>query len=710
MIFRKGMIVGMLLLMVSSMGYSQDPVPEYALDDSVLIIGVRENEVATYNTIATKLPVPIKSTPLSVSAITGLINTQQRNVILSDALRNASGVNIQSENGVLDYYFIRGFNSLENGLVMTDGTPEPEATFYDMYNVDRVELMKGSGTFLYGGNPLSGTVNLVRKQPLFRNFASANLSFGHFSTWRTTVDAGFSDEQQRYAGRLNGLFQRSDGYRDGRENDGFAVNPTFSWRIDNNAILNLDVEYVQSNYTPDAGVPVHFDITGQRAPILADVDREMTFQQTTDASEQTLMRARLHYSRRFGDNLVLREKFYFTDLDWVSGGTLLNGAFSSSGFDVVRRSFSDLDDKQTLIGNQIEFLFNQTGDQYILNIMAGFEVNRLEDKFQLEFREGTTVSLQSPETVVDPGNGLTQFLSEVDGSSTVLAPYILNRLSIGKNIQVFGGGRFDFVNYTDTRTDGSLSPIGFFSTDTETDRSFSEFSPMAGVVITPVATTSLYANFGRGFAPPSSQVAGDAEPEESQQIEVGLKQQFLDDKVSATIAWFDLEKKNIPILDQTGMSRQIGTQTSDGLEIEVAARPGAGFTILGSYSLLNAELKEFTEFDSFAQSIADRSGNRPAFTPDNIANVWVSKQFTNGFGVGGGFRYLSDQFIAADNVFEIDGYVAADAVLFYSAEQWTVRVNGKNLNDASYETRGFGASSVIPANPLAIFGSLQFNL
>ena len=80
--------------------------------------------------------------------------------------------NVQTVFGVTDFFIIRGFDSLSSGLVLTDGVAEPEATFYHLYNVERVEVLKDPGAFLYGGNPLSGSVNLTRKQPVFRNGAN----------------------------------------------------------------------------------------------------------------------------------------------------------------------------------------------------------------------------------------------------------------------------------------------------------------------------------------------------------------------------------------------------------------------------------------------------------------------------------------------------------------------------------------------------------
>src|SRR5688500_14495514 len=107
---------------------------------------------ALSSSVATKIEIPLRLTPASVSAVTRALAQEQGAVTVGDALRNASGINVQSNFGQHDFFVIRGFDSLQGGLVLTDGLAEPEATFYHLYNVERVEVLKGPGGFLYGSN------------------------------------------------------------------------------------------------------------------------------------------------------------------------------------------------------------------------------------------------------------------------------------------------------------------------------------------------------------------------------------------------------------------------------------------------------------------------------------------------------------------------------------------------------------------------------
>ena len=139
--------------------------------------------IPTSNTVAAKLPLSLRETPASVGVVDHRLIEEQGSFLLGDALRNLAGLNVHPGSGTFDFFVLRGLDSLSSGLILTDGAPEPETTSYPLYNVERVEVLKGPASFLYGGGPLGGTVNLVRKQPLATDFTRLGLSAGSFSTF-----------------------------------------------------------------------------------------------------------------------------------------------------------------------------------------------------------------------------------------------------------------------------------------------------------------------------------------------------------------------------------------------------------------------------------------------------------------------------------------------------------------------------------------------
>ena len=289
------------------------------------------------NTIATKLPVAQSWTPANVGVVDRDLFEEQGATVLGDALENLSGVGVQTGFGVFDLFILRGFDSLSGGLILTDGAPEPESSFYQLYNTERVELFKGPAGFLYGGNPLAGLVNLVRKAPLPTSFTVIGTAGGSFGTYEGTLDANWGDEGP-WSLRLNSLWRQSDGHRDGLGNDTLAVNPVVAWRPDEKTTVTLGMEWMEADFQPDAGIPV---INGR----IAAVPRERSYASPFDRSEQQIGRLQLDFERQLSDRSTLRNKTYVRQLDWLSDGTLLGFVFpNAAGSLDVSRTLLLLDD------------------------------------------------------------------------------------------------------------------------------------------------------------------------------------------------------------------------------------------------------------------------------------------------------------------------------------------------------------------------------
>ncbi|HYN22049.1 MAG TPA: TonB-dependent siderophore receptor [Thermoanaerobaculia bacterium] len=713
-------ILGLALMTASSLFGQQEPAeqetetPPIAVYEDVLFVEGSLPHVPDSSTIATKLPLPLRQTPASVGVVSGPLLREQGSVVLGDALRNVSGLNVQTQNGVADYFLVRGFDSVANGLVLTDGAAEPEISFYQLYNVERVEVLKGPGGFLYGANPIAATVNMVRKQPTGDRFVDFGLSGGSFGAFGGTVDASSGGEGP-FAFRLNGLWQDADGYRDAKPSEVRGANPAFSWRTGAKGVLNLNLEFLDTSFSPDAGLPLvtifgpsprppgPFPIPG--APVgqaVADVPRTRSYQSPFDRSEQETRRAQIDYETVISDRLSLRNKTFYRRLEWLSDGTILNGVIPGFGFfpDQVARTLILLDDTQEFFGNQLEAVYTAETGAVSHRLLTGIEVGRYDDRFTLDFALLPTIALDDP---VETAQGPLQRIPNqaADASSRVVSPYVIDRIGLSDRFQVIAGARWDHIDYEDEVSD--------------TSRDFSKVSPILGLVWSPTATLSVYANAGRSFAPPSSRVVGERRPEEGRQVELGTKAELGGGRLQATLAVYELERDNVAIPDLTGVIQQTGTQRSRGVELELAAEPLRGLRTLFSYAYTDSELTRFSElvlvgFDPPAFEIVDRSGNVSAFAPEHIANLWLSKRFGKRFGIGAGGRYLSEQFIAEDNAFRLDSSFQLDAALFYDLADWRLNLHLKNLTDEEYFTRGFGNTSVIPAPGFSIHGGFEYRL
>jgi TonB-dependent siderophore receptor len=674
--------------------------PPAAAYEDVLFVEDSLPYVPDSNTVATKLPLPLQKTPASVGVVTGWLIGEQGSTVLGEALRNVSGLNVQTQSGVADFFVVRGFDSIANGLVMVDGAAEPEISFYQLYNVERVEVLKGPGGFLYGGSPIAATINMVRRQPEPGGFLTLGLEGGSFNTRGGNLDWNGS-AGDTFGFRLNGLWRESDGWRD-RPSEVGAVNPGFTWRPDDASALHVNLEFVDTSFAPDSGLPILSGFfTPGGNPEVADVPRERSYQSPYDVSDQETRRAQADYERQLSANVTLRDKAYYRRLDWDTASAIFNGVLPTVEGLAVSRSLVLLDDRQEFLGNQLEAVIAAKTGNVHHQILAGFEAARLDDRFTLDVGFLPDVNLNSPvETAQGPVFLIPGQSQAGDTRSLVLSPYVTDQISLSDRFQVLVGARFDSIDYEDDAT--------------ATERSYSQVSPLLGLTWSPAPSISLYANAGRGFAPPSSRVVGKREPEESEQTEAGLKANLWGGKAQATLAVYELKRENVAIPDRTGITRQTGSQESRGFELEIAAEPLPRLRTFFSYAYTDAELTEFAEtvlvgFNPLPVfATIDRSGNAPAFAPEHIANLWVSRRFGNGIGAGVGGRYLGEQFIAEDNAFALDSTFTLSAALFYERSDWSLGLHFENLTDEEYFTRGFGSTSVIPAAGHTVHGTLAY--
>lgn len=663
------------------------PTAPGELSEEIFVQGTA-GTVAHSASVAAKMEIPLLEIPASVSVVTRALNEEQDARTLGDALRNVSGVNVHTQVGVTDFFLVRGFDSLSSGLVLTDGIAEPEATFYRLYNVERVEVLKGPGSFLYGGNALAGTVNLLRREPQRRSFWSAEAGAGSFDTYDAAFDANFSaGGPLRF--RLNGLWRETDGFRDDIGGRSLALNPVLDVAATPRNLVRVDVEVMENDYTPDAGLPISGDMA-------FDLPRRRSYQSPFDFSEQDVGRLRVNWEATVGSALSLHNRAYYSELDWRSDGTIFDGVFPvPTGELFVFRTLLPLDDDQRWIGDQFEALLAGTKHEWLF----GLELAERRDTFTIEVAPLPPIALFDPmEAAAARPPALPGFGEAGDAERRFVAPYVLDRAMLSERWQLLWGVRADLMDFEDAVTGESSSD--------------EELSPLLGLVYAASDRLTGYLNAGRSFSPPSTRVSGELEPEKSDQVELGVKAALMSGRMLGSLSVYQLEREDIAIFDPNGFTAQTGSQRSRGAELELAGSLRNGLRYHFACAFNDSELEEFNERvfapPTFQPVVIDRSGNDPALAPEDTWNVWIAKSFENGFGVAGGGRYVSDHFIAPDNAFRIDDYLTFDAAAFYAFDRWRLALNFENLTDEEYATRGFGSTSVIPAAGTGVSLSVDY--
>jgi len=561
---------------------------------------------------------------------------------------------------------------------------------------------------LYGSNPLSGTVNLVRKQPQFEDFLNLTSSYGQFNSFRNSIDANYGDQEMGLAARLNLLFENADNFRDDKKNKVFALNPSISYIPGSDLLFNLNFEFIKSEYEPDSGIPLVYDPVNRMFNEIADVDRKTSYQSPFDFSDQRIMRVKLYSDYSINKNLSFYSKIYFSQLDWQTQGTLINGAYPNmtGSFDVYR-SMSKVDDLRNLFGFQKELNIKLVTGNIKHNILTGVEFNLLNEEYEYDIAAFLPpIDLLNPVETLDESQLILDPYLKGDVRNIVIAPYLIDQITFSEKLQLILGLRYDIIDFE------NIEPFYI------SKRNYNNLSPMIGLTYSFIDNSSLFVNAGRAYAPPSTQVIGEQDAETSQQFEIGIKQSHFGQKLNIDFSYYHLKKSNITIPSRDGLTKQLGDQVSNGFETEIRMEFLKRWFTFVSYAYTDAELTKFRESVAVGQDefgnpqymIFERTGNQPAFVPKHILNIWSTKELIDGLGIGGGLRYLSDQYINVDNVFKIDDALIIDAIAYFKFNQFKISFNFKNITDEDYEMRGFGATSVIPANPRSIYGKIEINL
>ncbi|WP_396136482.1 TonB-dependent siderophore receptor [Chamaesiphon sp. VAR_48_metabat_403] len=279
-----------------------------------------------------------------------------------------------------------------------------------------------------------------------------------------------------------------------------------------------------------------------------------------------------------------------------------------------------------------------------------------------------------------------------------LGIYVQDQLALNDNLKFIVGGRFDFVD----------RKYEEFTTNTSSSGSDSAFSPRVGVVYQPTKAISLYTSYTSSFTPPGGSyffgVDSSFKPERGNQYEVGVKAD-INDRLSATLALFDLTRANVTTADPDNptVSIQVGEQKSQGLELSLAGKIAPGWNISTSYAYTDARI---TKDNSLPV------GNRLSNVPNHAASLWTSYEFQSGnlqgWGAGLGLFYVGDR-ADFDNSYTVPSYLRTDASIFYKRDQLKASLSFKNLLNTNYFETSLG-SRVYVGQPFTVQAnvSLEF--
>ncbi|MEG5140653.1 MULTISPECIES: TonB-dependent siderophore receptor [unclassified Microcoleus] len=644
---------------------------------------------------ATRTDTPIRDIPQSIQVVPQEVIQDQQVTRLDEALRNVSGVTYGGTvTGRGSEFGLRGFN---DAPILRDGFRRYGSfgSFPEVANLDRVEVLKGPASILYGEIQPGGLINLVSKQPLSEPFYEAELQLGNQTFVRPRFDISgplTSDRSLLY--RVNGLYQTSDSYRGfNQDNQRLSIAPTLTWKISDRANLTVSLEYIDDQRAADNGLVV----LGRR---VVDVPRDRVASDPDDAIETQDLNVGYNFEYRFSDNWKLRNAFRYASYNFdfnVIGLQELGFDEKTATTDLFWASQDSQNKNYTLQTNIVgDFATGSIQHTLIFGADISYSDQRLSTVG--DFETPIPVNIFNPvyRSVPKPDEDTLASFGSNKIETSRYGFYVQDQISIFDNLKLLAGLRYDTAEQRNDSGEGS-----------ETTQNYNDFTPRVGIVYQPIPEISLYASYSRSFNPGSATTAGGGliEPETGSGYEVGVKAELLDRRLAATLAYFDIKKQNVAVTDPNNSLFSIasGEQQSRGVELDISGQILPGWNIIAAYAYTDAEVTADT----------DRSlvGNRLFNVPKHSGSLWTTYEIQSGdlqgLGLGVGFSYVGERQGDLPNSFQVDSYFLPNAAVFYQRDNWRAAINIKNLFNVNYieSVTGSRASGNQPGEPLTVIGS-----
>jgi catecholate siderophore receptor len=666
-------------------------VREYVLEIAAVRESVTVVESADYRvqavTTATRTPTPLENVPQAVTVVPSELMRDQLMMSLADVVRYVPGVTaVQGENN-RDQLVIRGNNTSADFFL--DGVRDDVQYFRDLYNLERVEALKGPNAMIFGRGGGGGVVNRVTKTADFNPFRELALVGGSWRQRRLAADVD-QPVSARAAARLNAMYEQSDSFRNFVDLERFGLNPTLTLAPSPASRLLVGYEHFRDDRRADRGIP-----SFQGRP--AEVGMATFF----GDPDQSWVRARVHLGsiaaeRQFG-LLNLRNRTLIGDYD-RGYQNFVPGAVSADGAEVSLTAYNSSTARRNLF-NQTDLIATTWSGAVRHTLLAGAEFGRqATDNFRnTGYFENHLTSVRRPladpllrlpvtfrQNAADPDNHVV---------AVVAAAYFQDQIELSRRWQAVVGlraDRFD-LDYHDRRTGQRLGRLDYL------------VSPRAGLVFKPAEVVSLYTSYSVSYLPSSGDqfssltaVTQQLKPEKFTNYEAGLKWDPAR-KLSLTAALYRLDRTNTRAVDPNDPSRivQTGSQRSEGLEVGWSGAPTRSWVIAGGYAWQNAFVTRAT--------IDARAGARVAQAPRHSFSFWNRYQFRPRWSAGLGVVSRTEMFAGIDNTVILPGYARLDAALYHwLTERVRLQVNVENLLDRKYWANAHNNNNISPGAPRAI--------
>ncbi len=656
--------------------------------------------VAKTSATATKTGTSLLETQQSISIITAdQIRAQGANN-LGEALGYTSGV-IGEPYGTdsrFDSPRIRGFDGRQsqflNGLkvMRTAGAPP-----YELYGLERVEVLKGPASVLYGqGNP-GGMINLIAKRPTFEKFGEVGLEVGNYDTYGTFVDVGGPlKDGSDFAYRLTGVARHANQQVEELDDDRYFVAPAFTWKPDEDTSFTLLTSFQHDNPSSPSLLPVSLTLNSV-SPLGRDF---YVGDGNFDRSSRNQANIGYEFEQQLGDEWRFRQSFRYANLDWqyqALGMSSLTGGVLPDGV-TIRRNATFQDERLNTVNIDNNVLGEFSTGDLDHKVLVGVDYRYFDNKTGTQFFQATGLNSRNPvygAPIVLAARATTDTF--VDSTLSQVGLYAQDELAFD-NWRATVGLRQDWAQTEGdsiNRNTNVARPL---------DKNDQKLTGRAGLSYIFDNGVAPYVSYATSFEPvPVPSNSQPLDPTTGEQVEIGVKYQPDSWNGFLSLAAYDLRQQKVAVLDPTTLTYfQLGEVHVKGIEAESVVSLTEGLDLRAAYTYTDSEIIGGSD-----------NGNELDNTPRHAASLWADYTFREGsrlegFGAGAGIRYIGDRYGNTANTYDLDAVALLDASIHYQKDGIRASLNFANLGDKDYISScgTFGCSY---GNGRSVMGRLSFS-
>ena len=653
--------------------------------------------------MATKTATNYMDIPQSIQVLSQELIEDQAARQTTDLYRSISGVTQFSYSGIT----ARGFRQDQVRYDGVQGDPFGGFSIPQLFNVERVEVLKGPTGMLYGAGQPGGLLNYVTKKPAFEQATQVSLIGGNYDLVGASVETtGAINNSDKFAYRVGGFYQNKKAFRNNTDENNVLLSGGLTWVVNDNTDVIFQYDYIDQDLGGHRlrGVPVD-----DKGNFLTDISYNPN--EKTDFQRLTAHVGQAIISHEFSENLtnttVLRHFENERTQNYHE-----NRGIQADGRSMMRE-FRDQYRENSETSITTDFVYQITANDIEHTLLFGADYFVGDGEYKANIGRGAPsnipdIDIFEPVYGADPSTYLLATRTPSASDFLRFGIYLQDQIRLNEQWIVVAGARFDKFEDESSSTDYKASD--------------DDVSPRIGVIYQPNKEMSIFANYSQGFVPQSASsqlnrisdvdATEKLKPENSTQYELGLKNKWFDGNLLSTITAYDIVKYDVTVGnpldtgDNDGIADvlQIGEVTSKGIEIDLVGDISENWTGTLSYAYNDTQITGGNP-GSIRNSVSDKFANAPRHT----LGVWTRWDFPaldSAFAIGA--DYVSERVSFSDQI--VKAYTIFDASWRTTFDNVEFQVNIKNLLDKEYATSGFNKrNGHFPGEPRTLQLQMNYN-